>query len=379
MKIVFVLPGHSKRPTGGGRVVYQYANGLCERGHDVTVVHPRTLFYPGTGISVSVWLARMLKAVVKPFFFGLRTKKVEVSWQYVDPRVKMISIPAIWGPYIPRGDVIIATLWRTAEYVNRLPSECGEKFYFIQHHETWSGPEERVNRTWLLPLKKIVIAKWLMELGRSIGAKNLFHVPNAIDHSSFFVTKPGSERRYSISMLYSPHPWKGAKEGIEALVSVKKTHPNLSAVVFGVSARPDILPDWVDYHENPPQKVLRDTIYNGSAIYLCPSWLEGWGLPITEAMACGCAVVSADNGGVRDFVEDGVSGLIAPARNSEALAEKIRYLLDDPNLLKTMAKACLASAKDFTYSKSVLLFESVLVRECASSFDRDGVSLERDA
>ncbi|HWN72720.1 MAG TPA: hypothetical protein VNN15_02810, partial [Solirubrobacterales bacterium] len=40
MRIVFVLPARSAAPVGGFKVVYEYANRLVERGHEVALVHP---------------------------------------------------------------------------------------------------------------------------------------------------------------------------------------------------------------------------------------------------------------------------------------------------------------------------------------------------
>lgn len=47
-----------------------------------------------------------------------------------------------------------------------------------------------------------------------------------------------------------------------------------------------------------------------------------------EAMACGCAVIGSDVGGVAEMIEDGASGLIFPARDVPALAEKLMQMSD---------------------------------------------------
>jgi len=43
MKITFVMPGYSLKPVGGIKVVYDYANQLASRGHEVTVLHSHRL------------------------------------------------------------------------------------------------------------------------------------------------------------------------------------------------------------------------------------------------------------------------------------------------------------------------------------------------
>ena len=53
------------------------------------------------------------------------------------------------------------------------------------------------------------------------------------------------------------------------------------------------------------------------------NYVEGMPLPPLEAMACGCAVVVTDNGGINEYIKDGVNGLICPIRDSDCLALKL--------------------------------------------------------
>ena len=57
-----------------------------------------------------------------------------------------------------------------------------------------------------------------------------------------------------------------------------------------------------------------------------------------EAMAMEKPVVSYNIRGVRDLVKDGVNGFLVPFGDVEALAEKIMYLMDHPELAKEMGK-----------------------------------------
>ena len=66
---------------------------------------------------------------------------------------------------LPDADIVIATWWETAEWVNALSPAKGRKVYFIQHHEVFSYlPVERSRATYRLPLHKIVISRWLKDL-----------------------------------------------------------------------------------------------------------------------------------------------------------------------------------------------------------------------
>jgi len=65
---------------------------------------------------------------------------------------------------------------------------------------------------------------------------------------------------------------------------------------------------------------------------------------LTEAMACGCACISSDVAGPRAQIEDGVTGLLVPPRDSDRLAAAIRWLLDHPKEQEEMGQRARAWA-----------------------------------
>jgi glycosyltransferase involved in cell wall biosynthesis len=69
---------------------------------------------------------------------------------------------------------------------------------------------------------------------------------------------------------------------------------------------------------------------------------EPFGLVVVEAMAAGCAVVALANGGPRDIVEDGVSGVLCPTREPRVLAAAIERLLGDAGLRREIGRAARA-------------------------------------
>ncbi len=349
MKITFVLPGYPWKPAGGYRVVYEYANNLVERGHEIYVVHARML---QKRRNVQMPLDKRLRRIagfVRNCFFT-----PSVNWQYINPKVKMLYVPEPISRYIPNADAVFATAWITAEYVLEYPPCKGKKFYLIQGYETWAGPEERVNATWHYPLKKVVIAKWLNEKGLELGVpeNDMVHIPNGIDLTKYCLKNDIVKRSRRVAMLYSNIYWKGAVDGISALRKVKKNYPSLKAVLFGTVPRPNNLPEWCEYFYNPPQDILVNNIYNGSSVFLCPSLSEGWGLPLAEAMACGCAVVSTDNGGVRDYALEGDTALLSPPGDSDSLASNLNRLISDDSLRQQLALKGHKNIQKFTWKRA---------------------------
>ena len=64
-------------------------------------------------------------------------------------------------------------------------------------------------------------------------------------------------------------------------------------------------------------------LYQQASVVVLPSVQDGFGLVVSEALACGTPVIISDNVGARDIVEPGFNGLIVPARDVDALADAI--------------------------------------------------------
>jgi len=352
---------------GGFRVVYEYANQLVERGHEVTVVHARAVTSGPRKLSLYEKL-RHLK-------IRLATRHVTptVNWHKIDPRVRLLFVPDTDALHVPDADAIFATAWNTVAPVLSYSPSKGKKFYLIQHYETWLGPKvapkNLVDETWRSPLNKIVVSKWLLALGTELGAGHLEYIPNAVDHDRYRILNPVRTRPKQVAMMFSHVPFKGSKDGITALEIAKKKHPDLSAVFFGTGRAADWIPKWVRYHRDPPQDFIVSEIYNKSSIFLSPSLAEGFALPPAEAACCGCAVVATDSGGIADFIEHGQTGLLSKPQNAQALGENLCRVLDDDHLRLTLAEAGERKLSTFTWEKSTKLLESAM--ESSRKLDRD--------
>ena len=71
-------------------------------------------------------------------------------------------------------------------------------------------------------------------------------------------------------------------------------------------------------------------------VLVLPSDAEGFGLVLIEAMAAGVPVIGADVSGIRDVIEDGVSGLLVPPRNPNAIANAIQKIHNDESLTQKL-------------------------------------------
>jgi glycosyltransferase involved in cell wall biosynthesis len=272
----------------------------------------------------------------------------------------LLFVPSLDARFIPPSDAIFATACSTADTLLGYGETKGEKFYLIQGYETWMWPKEYVDMTWRLPVHKIVVSKWLFDLGKKLGSTDMVYVPNAIDHNKYKCTRPVEGRPVQIAMLSSAVAIKGCRDGVQSLEIARKRFPSIRVILFGTGRRQSFIPPWMEYYRNPPQEFIVNEIYNKSRIIVSPSWSEGFALPPAEAASCGCAIVATDSGGIRDFVENGVTGLLSPPKDPEALAENICLLLGNDDLRVRLANACKSNVARFTWEHSGNLMEELL-------------------
>ena len=352
LKITFVLPRTGEWAAGGFRTVYQFANHLSRRGHELTVVHPGRL----------VINPRVLDHLKNAIRYGIKKvngKYKPDKWIRIEPSVKLTCVPSLSERFIPDGDIVFATAWQTAEWVTQYPKSKGIGFYFVQHLETWNGPEERVYATWKLPLQKVVPSRWLADIAGNLG-ESAIYIPYGLDVDTFQMTTPSEERLpKQLMMLYHDAEWKGCDDGFEAIRLAREEEPEISVIFFGVPERPENLPDWIDYYQSPTPKLLRE-LYNRAAIFVAPSRTEGWGLTGCEALLCGAALVATDIDGHREFAFDGQTALTSPGRDPRGLANNILRLLRDPALRIKLAIQGHAFVRQLTWERATSSLETEL-------------------
>jgi len=96
--------------------------------------------------------------------------------------------------------------------------------------------------------------------------------------------------------------------------------------------------EFIDLHTDvDPDKLC--ALYQSANLFVLSSNEEGLGIVILDAMACGLPVVTTDCGGPATAVIEGETGLLTPVKDPQAFAEKMLYLLQNPNYMKQMGIA----------------------------------------
>lgn len=359
MNISFLLPGSSPVPTGGPKNIYEHANRLAAKGHRVTIVH-------AAYVTRRSGLRGKLRAIASYLLnqFGVKQWRPD-SWFHIDPRVEMRWALNLSPDWVPDGDVVVATSWQTAEWVREYPSSKGRRFYFAMDFERFMesspGMKKRIAATHTAGLRTMVISPAGQAMVEANGGATPALVPCALDFTVYNLQNDiNAVSRKMIGFPVRHERHKATEDAVKALKAVR-SQPGFHSVVWAFGGeRPAYLPDWVEYHERPTDVELA-RLYNSTRIFVVPSLYEGWGLPGSEAMACGAALVSTDNGGVHAYAEHGRTAIITPINSPDALAEAISSLLDDDGLRFRLAQTGYEHIQCFTWENASAALERCLL------------------
>jgi phosphatidylinositol alpha-1,6-mannosyltransferase len=153
---------------------------------------------------------------------------------------------------------------------------------------------------------------------------------------------------------------KGVDTVLTALSQLRDRYPDLRYAVVGTGEELESLKalagrlgvgDRVRFLTDVPDRDL-PAIYNCAEVYLGVSRLmeqrvEGFGISIAEASACGIPVVAGRSGGIPEAVRDGETGLLVDAESPEAAGDALRILLDDSALRARLGGAGRRSVESY--------------------------------
>lgn len=90
-------------------------------------------------------------------------------------------------------------------------------------------------------------------------------------------------------------------------------------------------------------------LYNAAELFVYPSLYEGFGMPVIEAMACGCPAVTSNAASLPEVA--GVAGLLVDPNDSRGLAGAMQRVLQDPALARQMRSQGLQQAATFSWQR----------------------------
>lgn len=330
MIVTFVYPS-SPVYTGGVVVLYHYANGLARRGHEVHFVHG-----PANPHRID--------------------RLDQLDWFTFDERVSHHLVDSLEHPSLPDGDVVFSDV---------SPARLGQPVLLIQGYKMLAASIERA--AFRSPCPKLVVASWLRDVGVRWGSppEQMLYVPMGVDLDLFHAVTPPDDRPIDVALLWNEHPVKGWEDGVAALEEVRRTRPDLRVEAFGMVAPRVGLPPWIRLHVDPGRAAIATDILDRAKVFVQPSRREGFGYAAVEAMACGAALVTTDNGGSRDYAEDDRTALVVPREDPTAMATAVEALLSDDDRRARLSEAGARHVRRFTWEEGSAVMEAHLQRYLA--------------
>ena len=188
---------------------------------------------------------------------------------------------------------------------------------------------------------------------QSEGAKEFFHLSSKqkaiVIHNSVVVPQYKypipSARDNRIVTVGRLHPQKNPQLLVDAFALITDKYPDLTLELYGDGALKEEIQTTINamglaerVHLNASRKDIFDCIRT-ARLFVLTSDYEGMPNALMEAMALGLPCISTDcrPGGARTLIESGKNGIIVPTRNVNALADKMKYMLDNPQEAERMA------------------------------------------
>ncbi|MEB3217800.1 MAG: glycosyltransferase family 4 protein [Nostocales cyanobacterium 94392] len=108
------------------------------------------------------------------------------------------------------------------------------------------------------------------------------------------------------------------------------------------------LTDCVVFHDGADQDNIKQ-LYASSDIFVLPSFQETFGIVFLEAMHYGLPIITTNVTAMPELVEDGKNGLLVPPGDSQALAQAISKLIENPDLIEQMGAAGRKKVANYYY------------------------------
>jgi L-malate glycosyltransferase len=357
LRVSYVLPKLVDHPIGGYKVHYQYADGLARRGHRVTLLHPVTE-------SATAGLGDRL-ACRRAGRRQRRTGRPPLSWFAFDPAIASQVVPALTAQVLPEADVTILTAWQTAARTTSAPSTAGALLQIVYDYEFWitqpQHHDEIARALGRSDVAHVATSGVVERMLHEIGSEPVATIPAGLADGEFAVDVPPEEREPVVGFARRYQPSKDPETALGAIEAIHRQVPGARFVCFGEASDGE-LPPWVERLGQVSSAQLR-AFYNRCSVFLLTSRTEGWGLPALEAMACGAAVVSTASGGVEDFLENDVNGVVVPVGDAAMVASGAVDLLNDADRRLRLSRRAAADAAQRTVEHSLDRLETLLAEQ----------------
>ncbi len=208
-------------------------------------------------------------------------------------------------------------------------------------------------------VKDLLVKEW------RVAEKKIIVTPEAVDDKIINLGQgsrvKGQEvlQKFNIKTPFifyvgNAHPHKNVEGLIKAFLKLEQTYKNLTLVLSGSDHY-----FWQRIKKEYKQKNIIYTgfitdeelvaLYKNAKAFVMPSFEEGFGIPLLEAMACSCPVVSSDVGSLKEVGGD--AALYFDPINIGDMVEKIQQVLNKENVRVELIKKGRERVKQFSWER----------------------------
>ncbi len=371
MRILIAAPVDNPREGGVANVVYNHAEGLRTRGHQVTCLFREDV--QGSArhsgrfeVFRFAWaLARWIRKQESAFDAALIHAPAGLAYGIQ----RRLGRPGTAVPYV----MMLHGLEERRIHVMSREARKQRARYFRFRNRVWQ-------RLYVMPLYRFSIVTcdhavtinreiWsALQLKYGLGTERVWYVPNGVEERFF---QPRSYSANGITRLLFVGTWldhKGVYYLKEAFERLARAHPKLHLTIAGCMTEPQTVQRFFSLELSERINVIpfvaaadMPGLYANHDIFVFPSLVEGLPISLLEAMASGLPVVTTETCGMMDVVEPGYNGLLAKPADGDGFASRLRELIESAELRERLGRQAQETMRRYTWDLIAASLEQVLV------------------